>query len=409
MTDSSHTHAEPKRRALSTRQQLTILVLVSVIALAIFVGGPLIGRALSRPPPPAAPPSRGAFKATDQQWQTLTIQPVQVRSFADVATTDGKIATDDDVTTNVFSPYSGRVTRVFARAGDTVAAGAPLFAIEAQEIVQAQSDLASTSAQLDLATATEARQHELYEAKGAALKDWQQSQLDLVNAKAAFRAARDKLRILGSSEAEVDAQATRPHAVARAETIVRAPRSGVVMQRAVSAGQNIASLSNGGSTAAFVVSDLSKIWLVGNLREVQAPIAKVGQTVEVSVTALPGQTFLGRLDFVAPSVDPVSRRVAVRATVNNAQGLLKPEMFAQFSVVTGPRRSSVAVPEEAVVYEGEEARVWVAQPTDKTLTLRAVKPGRTANREVEILSGLKPGDRIVTEGSLFIDRAARGE
>src|ERR1019366_6209021 len=132
----------------------------------------------------------------------------------------------------------------------------------------------------------EARQHQLYDAKGAALKDWQQSQADLINAQAAYLAARDRLRVLGKSEAELDALASRGQVeAARFEAIVRTPRSGVVMQRPLGVGQTIASLTNGGATAAFVVSDLSKIWLVGNVREAQAPLAKVGQPVEISVTA----------------------------------------------------------------------------------------------------------------------------
>ncbi|HZZ30427.1 MAG TPA: efflux RND transporter periplasmic adaptor subunit [Phenylobacterium sp.] len=397
-------------RGLPPKTQLTLLGLCALAVVAIFIVGPLIRRGLARPAPAAAASSPDAMRFTAKQWQSLTLQAAQPQSFADMATTDGKIAVDDDLTTGVFSPYSGRVTRVFAKVGDRVAAGAPLFAVEAQEIAQGQSDLATTAAQVKLATAVEARQHELYEAHGAALKDWQQSQADLINAQAAYRVTRDRLRILGVSDAELDAFADRGQAAApRPETIVRAPRSGVVMQRSVGAGQNIASLSSGGAAAAFIVSDLSKIWLVGNLREAQAPLARIGQPVEVSVTALPGRTFSGRLDFVSPSVDPVTRRVAVRATIANPDGLLKPEMFADFSVITGAGRNSVAVAADAVIYEGDAARVWVARAADRSVALRNVTTGRSANGEVEVLSGVKPGELVVTGGALFIDRAARGE
>jgi membrane fusion protein, heavy metal efflux system len=99
----------------------------------------------------------------------------------------------------------------------------------------------------------------------------------------------------------------------------------------------------------------------------------------------------------------------VRATVANLGGVLKPEMFANFSVTTGEGRNSVAVAEDAVIYDGTTARVWVARSRDKTVSLRLVKPGRTANGDVEILSGLRAGELVVTGGSLFIDRAAQSE
>ncbi|WP_293367272.1 efflux RND transporter periplasmic adaptor subunit [Phenylobacterium sp.] len=377
--------------------------------LAVVVGGSLIRSSRTKPAPPSAVTSPTALRLTDRQWQSLTLQAARAKTFADVAATDGKIAIDDDLTTSVYSPYSGRVTRVFVRVGDRVAAGVALFAIDAQEIAQGQSDLATSAAQAKLAAAVEARQHELYEAHGAALKDWQQSQADLINAQSAYRAARGRLHILGLTDAEIDTLANRsPAAASWRETIVRAPRSGVLMQRNVSAGQNIASLTNGGTASAFVISDLSKVWLVGELREAQAPLARLGQPVEMTVTALPGRSFSGRLDFVAPSVDPVTRRVAVRATVPNPDQRLKPEMFADFSVTTGEERSSIAVPVDAVIYEGDTARVWVAHAADRSVALRPVTTGRIAHGEVEVLSGLRAGELVVTSGALFIDRAVRG-
>ncbi|THD58159.1 efflux RND transporter periplasmic adaptor subunit [Phenylobacterium sp.] len=409
MSETSGDGRLGRARRLPPSAQWGLLGLCVLAVLVVLgVGALLRGRA-APPAPSAAAASPTSLRITERQWQSLTLRAAQPKAFADVAATDGKIAVDDDLTTSVYSPYSGQVTRVFVRLGDRVAAGAPLFAVDAQEIAQGQSDLATTAAQVKLATAAEARQHELYDAHGAALKDWQQSQTDLINAQAAYRATRDRLRILGLSDAEMDALAGRPAAALRRETIVRAPRAGVVMQRNVNAGQTIASLTNGGTAAAFVVSDLSKVWLVGNLREAQAPAARVGQAVEMTVTALPGQTFAGRLDFVAPSVDPVTRRVAVRATVANPGERLKPEMFADFSLTTGETRTSVAVPADAVIYEGDAARVWVARAADRSVALRQVTTGRTTGGEVEVLSGLRPGELVVTSGSLFIDRAVRGD
>jgi cobalt-zinc-cadmium efflux system membrane fusion protein len=156
-----------------------------------------------------------------------------------------------------------------------------------------------------------------------------------------------------------------------------------------------------------VVSDISKLWLVGNLREDDAPQAHVGETAEVRVEALPDRVFTAKINFVSPTVDPVTRRVAVRGEIANPGGVLKPEMFANFTLVTSEATSAVGVPEAAVIYEGDTARVWIAHD-GRALELRQIKAGRTENGMVEVISGLQPGERVVTSGSLFIDRAAQG-
>ena len=129
-------------------------------------------------PPAEAPATGDAFKATQAQWADLKVEPVQMIDFPRTADTDGKIATDDDLTTPVFSPYTGRVVQLFARAGDTVHRGDKLFAVQAAEFAQGQSDLISAiatlrtaQAQLTLAEGNERRQHELFLAHGAAQKD----------------------------------------------------------------------------------------------------------------------------------------------------------------------------------------------------------------------------------------------
>jgi cobalt-zinc-cadmium efflux system membrane fusion protein len=145
---------------------------------------------------------------------------------------------------------------------------------------------------------------------------------------------------------------------------------------------------------------------VADVREVDAPLVEVGQPVEVRVLALPGKVFEAKLTSVASAVDPVTHRVPVRATITNPDGKLKPQMFASFSIITGGESHALAVPEEAVVREGDAARVWVVQGRD-ALALRQIRTGRSNNGMVEVLAGLKAGEKVVTRGSLFIDRAAQ--
>jgi len=135
---------------------------------------------------------------------------------------------------------------------------------------------------------------------------------------------------------------------------------------------------------------------------------RVGLPLEVHVLAYPGRIFKGKISYVAPSIDPNTHRLPVRADVENPDGALKPGMFANFNIITGEAANAPAVPQDAVVYEGEQARVWVAGPGD-TLALREIRTGRISDGMVEVRSGLSAGEQVVTSGTVFIDRAARAD
>ncbi|HEY1411836.1 MAG TPA: efflux RND transporter periplasmic adaptor subunit, partial [Rhodopila sp.] len=270
-------------RPLPRKAQVTVVAFGAALLFAAFFVGPAALHRLGLGAPPAtdaaAPAGGDAFRLTDRQWAALRITPVADQVFQDAAETDGKIAIDDDLVTPVFSPYTGRVTRLMAHAGDVVARGAPLFAVQATELAQAQNDLITAvaglktaKAQLNLATTNERRQHDLYAAQGAALKDWQQAQVDLATAQGgtnsasiALAAVRSRLRILGKSDAQIDQIENAPDFLhLDADTVVTAPIAGTVEQRQIGLGQNIVSASSGASTPVFMIADLSKVWLIGN-------------------------------------------------------------------------------------------------------------------------------------------------
>jgi membrane fusion protein, heavy metal efflux system len=408
-------------RVLLRPTQLIIVGVLAVVAIASLVGIPILWRHTSVPQEAAAPADApGTFRPTEAQWASLKIAPVGEIAFRAEQVTDGKIANNDDTTTPVFSPYSGRVTKLFAKAGDQVERGAPLMVVAASEFVQGQNDLITaiaglntTRAQLRLTTINEKRQHDLFDAKAGALKDWEQAQADLETAKANLRTAeitlaavRNRLHILGKSDADIAAIENAQQM--SAEAVVEAPIGGTVIQRQIGLGQYINSTANGASTPVFSIGNLATVWLVANVREADAPLMRLGEPVEVHVLAYPNRIFKAKLAYVAPAVDPNTHRLPVRAEVENADGALKPEMFASFSIITGDAHSAPGVPEGAVVYEGEVARVWVARD-DKTLALRPIRVGRVSGGMVEVLAGLQPGEKIVTSGTLFIDRAAQGD
>ncbi len=384
----------------------------SVAGFWVLDGGP--SNAVARAEKSQADPD-GAFRPIDTQWGSLKLTPVRQVAFRDERATDGKIALNEDTTTPVFSPYSGRVSRLIAKPGDHVEPGAPLFAVEASEFVQGQNDLVTAVAgveksksRVELAKTVEKRQRELLAIRGGALKDLEQAQSDLIGAQGDLRSAeialaavRNRLRILGRSDADID----RLEKVDKigAEAIVSAPIGGTVIQRKVGLGQYI---NVGATDPVFTVGSLDTVWLIANVRESDAPRMKVGQPVEVSVLAYPKRVFNAKLTYVAPALDPTTRRLPVRAEIANPGRELLPEMFATFRIISGDARMTAAVPVDSVIYEGAQARVWVARPDQKAVVTRSIEVGDTVNGLVEVRKGLQIGETVVASGTLFIDRAA---
>ncbi len=349
----------------------------------------------------------GTFRPTKGQWANLKTERVREMNFRTERTTEGSIAYNDDALTQVFSPYTGRVSRVIARAGDAVKKGEPLMAVAAAEFVQARSDLISARAQVTLAAASEKRQHELFLAKSGALKDWLQSQSDLTNAENNLLAARNRLGIQGRSDEEIKEMEEAKNGPEKTgpDSLVLAPISGTVIQRQVGVGQYINSAAGGASTPVYTIGDLSTVWIVGYVREADAPLMRVGQPVEVRVLAYPDRVRKADVSWVAPAVDPATHRLQVRAVLDNRDGSLKAQMFAKFKIIAGEESTSPGAPQSAIVYHGEEARVYVARD-DGAIELRSIATGRVReDGMVEVVGNLKAGEKIVTVGTLFIDRA----
>jgi cobalt-zinc-cadmium efflux system membrane fusion protein len=365
-------------------------------------------------PQPPKPKKANTFTPTDAQWATFAVEQVKEQVFLPFDLTEGKIAVNEDRSTSIFSPYSGRILKLLVKPGEDVKRGQPLFVIEATDAVQVHNDFITSIAavnksrsQVNLTQTVEKRLRDLYEIKAVALKDWQQAQADLISAQndlssaeAALEAARNRLRILGRTDAEIDSFQQRR--TITPETSIFAPIDGTIVQRKAGPGQFI---TGGSSDPVFVIGDLSSVWLTAYVRETEAPHVKLGQTLRFKVLSYPDRVFTANVSYVASSIDPNTRRLLVRATIDNPDGVLRPEMFANVTIVTGQGDSSIAVPRIAVIYEGQSARVWVAND-DKSLELRNVKLGLVSGSYIQVLEGLKPGEKVVTRGSLFIDREA---
>ncbi len=363
----------------------------------------------------AAKDPPGTFRMTDAQLQTVTIETVDAKGFRTTLATDGKIAIDEDVSTPVYSPYVGRVIKLLAKPGDVVEFGKPLFIVEASDMVQGQNDFLAAKANVDKATQNLRvaeiqlkRARDLLATNAVARRDVETAEVaqvgainDMKTGQVALEAARNRLRILGKTDAEIAAFEAGKQRISAATTVV-APISGTIVQRKVGPGQ----LINGASTdPVFVIGDLSTVWLIANVRETDATKIVVGQDLEFSILALPEKVFKTKVTYIAASVNPDTHRLQVRAQIANPDGQLRPEMFATVSIITSSEQTSPGAPRNALIYEGEDARIWVMRE-DKTIELRKIKAGISSGGFVQVLEGLKTGEKIVTKGSLFIDRIA---
>src|SRR5262245_3655093 len=363
----------------------------------------------------STPKNGDSVRVTADQMHQLSTRKVELYPFRLQKFAIGQIAYNEETSTAVLTPFAGRVTRLLAKVGDRVRRGQPLFEVDSPEVVQPQNDFIAAvtgmnkaRSQLDLAQIIEKRLKDLYEGKAAPLKEWQQAQAqltaaqnDMRSAEIALEAVRARLRIVGFTDDEIAGLQERG-SIRRATPIV-SPIDGTVIARKVGPGQYV---RNDTGDALYVVADLATMWLKAQVPEIDIPLVRVGQEIEVKVTALPGRVFKARITAISASADAVTRRVVVRSEVANPDGALKSEMFAAFKIAIGADERTPAVPVEAVIREGEAAVVWVEE-TPTQFRRRPVKLGMEQDGLVQIHEGLAAGEQIVARGAIFVDNEWR--
>jgi cobalt-zinc-cadmium efflux system membrane fusion protein len=232
---------------------------------------------------------------------------------------------------------------------------------------------------------------------GSAQKDVDQSTSDEQTAEGNFKAARNAVRIFGKTDDEVD-QILAQRKVDSA-LLVPSPISGRIVTRNAAPGF----LTQPGTPPPpFQVADLSTMWMLANVIETDIPAYKVGQEVEVRVPAYPGTVFKGHVTNVGQMIDPNTRRQLVRSEIDDPDHLLRSGMYASFIIRVGDPVSSLAVPAEGVVREGDGTMtVWVTGDS-RRFTKRTVKTGLQQDGWTQIVEGLQPGETVVTDGAVFL-------
>jgi cobalt-zinc-cadmium efflux system membrane fusion protein len=338
---------------------------------------------------------------TAAQLRSVSVQPVSEQNFVPQRDAVGNIDFNEDMTVQVSPPYQGRVVQLFAKMGDAVRRGQPLFTIESPDLVQAASTLISAAGVLKLTSSVLERATGLYAIQGIAQKEYEQAVSDQQAAAGAYQAARDAVRIFGKSDAEMDRMVESRQV--DAQMYVHSPIAGVVTARNAAPGTLV---QPGGTPAPYAIADIRTKWLLAQVPEADVPALRLGQEVEVTLFAYPGRVFRGSIVNVSEAVDPNTRRATVRSQVEDPADALRPQMFANFTVRVGAPVPALAVPVDAVVREGDGTMsVWVTRDRQR-FTRRTVRLAEQQGGFDRVVDGVRVGELIAATGALFISNAS---
>ncbi|HEV2846752.1 MAG TPA: efflux RND transporter periplasmic adaptor subunit [Thermoanaerobaculia bacterium] len=320
----------------------------------------------------------------------LTTFPAELRPGGEGVTALGELKVNESAYAEVGVPIPGRVVRLIASPGDYVRRGQPLAGIQSVELGQARAQRTAAQARAELARQTVERKRGLAEERIVSRGELQRAEAAAAEAEAELRAAEASVAALGvggGGAGDISG------------FTLLAPISGTVLERAAVQGQTADP-----SRPLFRIGDLSRLWLVAQAPERDAVRVRAGSPAEITLAALPGQKFRGEVDWVGREVDAHSRTVPVRIVLPNEGGQLKPGMFATAFVTTGGQGERVvAVPTGALQRMDDQWAVFLPRGEGR-FEVRPVERGRDLGNEVAVLSGLKPGERVVVEGA-FILRA----
>ena len=344
--------------------------------------------------------SADSIELADSQLKAVKVETVGERDFPIEKSAVGSIDFNEELLTQVFTPYQGRIVGLFAKVGDEVAKGDTLFTIDSPDLVQASSTLIAAAGVLELTNRNLERLKMLYSTRAVSQKDLEQASSDQQTAQGAYRAARDAVRIFGKTDTDID----RIVSDRRVDPtlVVPSPISGRITARNAAPGLLV---QPGNQPAPYTVADVSTMWMLANVAESDSPAFSVGQEVKVSVMAYPGRVFEGRISTIASTVDPVTHRVLVRSDIKDPKHELRSGMFANFVIEVGEPVRSVAISTDGVVREGDGTMtVWVTADR-RRFTRRTVKIGQQRDGYDQVREGLQPGELVATEGALFLSNA----
>ena len=373
--------------------------IASLLVVTGLAGLPACRR--SEPAEAAPPPGETWLTEAQIRGARLAIEPAGKRTLALHLVTAGRVAFDEGRVAHVFSPVSGRVTKVVAAFGQRVGKGDPLAVIESPDLGSAWSDLLKARADLVAAGHEFERQKDLLAHHASAERDYEAAEDNETKARAEVERAQLRLRMLHASDGGSATQ----------EFLLRSPIAGEIVNRTSTPGLEVQGMLSSANIVQelFTVGDIDRVWVWGDLYERDLGRVHRGQKAAISSVAYPGHTILGVVDFVGDAMDPQTHTAKIRCAVPNAGHMLKPEMYLTLSIEL-TRQEMLALPRAAVVRSGDRQIVFVedgkAQDDRLRFRERAVQLGDADDGWVSVLSGLEPGERVVVSGSILLSGSA---
>jgi cobalt-zinc-cadmium efflux system membrane fusion protein len=324
--------------------------------------------------------------------QVLTVQPTTLTRSLRLT---GAVAYNSFRTTPVITQVSGPVSRVVVVPGQKVNQGEPMLYVASPDYSQLRTNYLKAKAAYSLAQMALVRAQDLYQHHAIAEQALEQAQSAEVQANGDLVASQAALKVMG---------VTDPDALVKAppsfEVPVKAPIGGLVVEQNVSAGQ----LIQPGTTQCFMISDVSTVWVLVNVYQKDLPYVRVGDQVAIQTDTYP-ETFHGRIAYVAASLDPSTRTLQARIETHNPGEKLKKDMYVVATVNAGTIPNAIALPDAAVLRDTENQPFVYAAASANQFGRRSVTLGESLNGQTQVTSGLNAGDRVIGNGSLFLQFA----
>jgi len=319
----------------------------------------------------------------------IEIETVKEASGATSIALPGRVSFDEDHTQRVASPIDGRAVSILVKAGDRVHAGQPLVQLSSPSVGQIQSEAQKALSDLTVSEKATERVHKLQAEGAVADKEVAQAEGELRKARSDYARATAQLKALGVSPSDPAVNAA-----------LRAQIAGIVVERNVLVGQEVRADQ---ATPLLTISSVETVWVLADAYEQDLALVAEGDTVTIQVPAYPGEKFAGKVGHVGDVVDPATRTVKIRCIVPNKDRRLKPEMFAKVEVSDNGRRKVMSIATKAVLTDGDKTFVIVATEGN-VFRIRRVDVGPENDGRIRVLGGITPGEKIVTEGAIFMKR-----
>ena len=336
------------------------------------------------------------FSIPADQMSRIQIVTVTPSTLTRTLRLTGAVNYNGFATTPVITQVSGPVSRIVVSPGETVRTGQPLLYVASPDFSQLRATYMKAKDAFTLADREYARSKDLYDHHAVAERDLIAAESARNQAEADLQASEQALHVLGFKSPDQAVQ-TR----GSPELPVLAPITGEVVERLVAPGQVI----QAGTTQAFTISNMSTVWVQANVYQQDLPYVRVGNPVTILTDSYPGTDFHGKISYMAAALDPTTRTLQARIDVNNPQGRLKNNMYVIAQVQAGKLPNAIIVPNAAVLRNAENEPFVYALAGQNQFAMRSVTIGQTSEETTEITSGLAQGDRIVANGSLFLQFA----